>query len=540
MRRIAILAAVLLLVLAVLAACSRGEDAVETGGAASDLSPDEPGWMVDTSPITMDWYIHFSWFGNEWGQGDVVSAYVTELTGVEIDYVVPAGNEAEKLNTLIAGDQLPDYVTIGWWESQVKDMIDGELVYALDELAAQYDPYWNTVTVPERVGWYTQDDGHVYGYPNASFTPSDYDKYDLPANQTFLVRKDMYEAIGSPSMRTPEEFLAALRAAREAFPEVNGQPLIPFGMHEFGDTGNYSLETYIQNFLAAPYEVNGQLVDRFADPEYKRWMETFRQAREEGLITTDVFVDKRAQMEEKIAQGRYFAMLYQRTDFAGQQAILFERDPNSIYMAIDGPANSEMDDPRLAGGGLAGWTLTMISKNAEAPDRAIRFMSYLMSEAGQKAMYLGVEGETWETVDGRDQFIPSVLELMNSDRNAFDRQYGASQTWWMFMDLAMQKQWEPAPVTPFKEMEEWTYPYTVSYAEYDDIDPPVDSELGLVNTKIIELRGRTLPALLNAETESEFEAIWQDWIDRKEELGIADLLEYRQGQVDANKERLGI
>ena len=96
-------------------------------------------------------------------------------------------------------------------------------------------------------------------------------------------------------------------------------------------------------WVRAESTFDGKLIDRFAEPEYKRWLLTFRQAREEGLITTDVFVDKRAQMEEKIAQGRYFSMLYQRTDFATQQGILYERDPQSIYMAIDGPANSNMD-----------------------------------------------------------------------------------------------------------------------------------------------------------------------------------------------------
>ena len=507
---------------------------------SSNLSSDQPGWMVDTSPVEFDWYIHFSWFPNQWGQGDALSAYVTEKTGVDINFVIPAGNEAEKLNTLIAGDQLPDFITLGWWEGQVNDMIDGELVYALDELAEQYDPYFFEVAVPARLGWYTRDDGHVYGYPNASFTPEDYDKFDLPSNQTFLVRKDMYEAIGSPSMRTPEDFLAALRAAKQMFPQVNGQPIIPFGMHEFGDTGNYSLENYIQNFLAIPYEENGKLIDRFAHPEYKRWMLAFRQAREEGLITTDVFVDKRAQMEEKIAQGRYFSMLYQRTDFAGQQQILYENDPDSIYIAVDGPANTSMDDPRLAGQGVAGWTITLISKNNKNPDRAIRFMSYLMSEEGQRDFHFGVQGVTWDTIGGRDQFTPEALEVLQTDRGQFDKVHGAAQTYWMLMDNAMFEQWQPSPISPFKELQEWTLPHTVSYAAYDNIAPQAGTDLGIVNTKIIDLRGKTLPALLNTASESEFESIWDNWLDRKEELGIAELMEFQQTKVDENKAKLGL
>ena len=53
---------------------------------------------------------------------------------------------------------------------------------------------------------------------------------------TFLVRKDMYEALGKPDMTTPEGFLGALRAAKAKFGTVNGQPLIPVGFQEFTDT----------------------------------------------------------------------------------------------------------------------------------------------------------------------------------------------------------------------------------------------------------------------------------------------------------------
>jgi len=152
-----------------------------------------PGWMLNKDkPITFDWYINFSWFARQWGDS-AVSKYITEKTGVNIRYIVPAGNEAEKLNSMIAGNTLPDLIAIGWWEGQVPMMIDSGLVLPLDELAQKYDPYFFKVANPQKLGWYRQDDGHVYGYPNASYTPQDYDKLKgkLTSNQTFLVRKDM-------------------------------------------------------------------------------------------------------------------------------------------------------------------------------------------------------------------------------------------------------------------------------------------------------------------------------------------------------------
>lgn len=368
------------------AGCSKKTSNSTDNEKVSTVSEDEPGWKKDVDkPITFDWYINFSWFPNKWGV-DLTSQYVTKKTGVNINFIVPAGNENEKLNAMIASGKLPDFITLGWWEDAVQKMIDGGLVLPLDELAKQYDPYFFKVADPMKLAWYTKEDGHVYGYPNASSSPKDFERYKelKPSNQTFLVRKDIYEALGKPDMRTPEGFLNALKAAKEKFPTVNGQPLIPFGLHEFTDTGNYSLESYLQNFLAIPMEKDGKLYDRLTDPEYIRWLKTLRKANEMGLLAKDIFVDKRAQMEEKIAQGRYFAMLYQRSDMAAQQQALYAKDKNSIYIAVDGPANSNLDPPTLAGDGIAGWTITLISKDVKDKARAIRFLSYLISEEGQK------------------------------------------------------------------------------------------------------------------------------------------------------------
>ena len=293
------------------------------------------------------------------------------------------------------------------------------MVEPLNKLADQYDPYFFKVADPAKMSWYTQPDGNVYGYPNASSSPKDFEQYsrEYTSNQTFVVRKDMYEALGKPDMRTKEGFLNALKLAKEKFPEVNGQPLIPLGLHEFTETGNYSLEGYLQNFLAVPYEKDGKLYDRATDPEYVSWLKTFRKANEMGLLAKDIFIDKRPQMEEKIAQGRYFAMLYQRSDFTTPQNALFAKDPNSVYIAVDGPGNEALDPPTLSGPGISGWTVTLISKNVKDKARAIRFLSYLISEEGQKDLFMGEPGVTYDTTDGKDVFKPEVLDMLNKDRS---------------------------------------------------------------------------------------------------------------------------
>ncbi|ONI46134.1 ABC transporter substrate-binding protein [Candidatus Epulonipiscioides gigas] len=527
--------------MALLGGCSSDEEAkTELPPPTHTVSADVPGWTVNNSPTELDWYIHFSWFTTPWGE-DMVSQKITEETGVDINFIVPAGNEAEKLNTMIAGDTLPDILTLGWWEGQIPEIIDAGMVYALDELAEMYDPYFFEVADDAREGWYTHTDGHLYQYPNSSYSPADYEKYDnISANPTFLVRKDMYEALGSPDMSTPEGFLDALTRAKEMFPEVNGQPLIPFGTHEFTSAGNMSLDLFLQNFLAIPFEKDGKLYDRTTDPDYIEWLKTINQAWRDGLIANDVFIDARSQMEEKQAQGRYFAMLYQRTDFAAQQQILYANDPDTVYVAIDGPKNSAGDDHTLPGVGIQGWTVTLISKNCEDPERAIQLLTYFMSEHGQKRIKLGIEGETYDNIDGKYVTKPEVTELKMSDRVGYDRKYGADDTFWMMQDLPMQLQWTEPTQPPLAQMEEWGYPYTIFASQYDGLTPPIGSDEETIALKISTLWGETLPELIRAETEAEFDQIFADFVAEREELGFAQLVEFQQSKVDSNKAKLGI
>ena len=526
-----------------LVGCSKKEAAPK---AEAKKSAEVAGWKANADkPIKFDWYINFSWFARHWGDSKV-SKYITQKTGVDVNFIVPAGNEAEKLNAMIAGDALPDLITLGWWEGQIPMMIDADLLYSLDELADKYDPYFWKVTDPVKVGWYRQADGHIYGYPNASYTSTDYEKYQgkLTSNETFLVRKDMYEALGSPDMTTPEGFLGALRAAKAKFPTVNGQSLIPFGTNEFGDTGCSQLQGYLAHFLAIAPEKDGKFVNADLgltdDPEYLRWMKMFRQAHEEGLFATDVFVDKRSQIEEKAAQGRYFCLLYQNWDMQAPQNALYARDPNSIYIAVDGPKNSKGDDPVLAGGGIAGWTVTLISKNCKDPARAIQFLSYLISEEGQMDTNFGIEGETYTIENGVPKLTPEVAELDKTDKNKQETDIGVQYTYWMLMDTAWQAQFGADYAPSLAQPQLWTRPYVHSYAAYDGLTLPVGSDEQLIYEDIQRRWGKVLPQLIRAGSEAEFDKIVAEFNQYKKDKGIDKVIDAQSKLMNENKKKLGM
>ncbi len=510
----------------------------------------DPGWQKDTSPITLDWYINFNWFGTPWDQR-LFPATVTKETGVSINFISPAGNADDKLNSLIVSDELPDLITLDWTAGQIREMIDGGMLYSLDELANEYDPYFFQVAVPSRLSWYTQADGHVYGYPNASYTPEDYEKYDtLTSNNTFLVRKDMYEAIGSPDMTTPDGFVAAIKKAKEMFPEVNGQPLLPLGCHPFTNVGCLSFDAMLQSFLAIPYlNEDGTLHDRQTDPEYIRWLKALRQLGAEGYLEDDIFIDQRDQISEKIAQGRYFAMIYQNSDLTDQQKILWDSTPDKpgsqAYIAIDGPKDSKGDAYQLPGGTINGWTLTLISKKCEKPDRAIRFLSYLMSQHGQELIWMGgPEGEVWEYNDkGIPQWLPEIQELYNTKRSGpggFDETIGGDANYWMLMDNPMGEQWKGDFVEHIRQLKNWTRPYVAYLGQYTGVTFVIDSPEANADTKITNEWGLTLPKLLLAESDEAFDKILSDYVAKRAEYGYDLVSAERLRQINANIEKLGL
>lgn len=516
------------------------QGSVNTENTQIVVDENAPAWQrYAGEEITLDWYINYSWFATPWGE-NLVSQTITEETGVSVNFITPMGNEEEKLNALIASNKLPDIITLGYWETQIDEIIEKDMVYALNELADEYDPYFYTVTDEAVVNWYTEEDGNIYAYPNSSISPQDLEENDnIGSNQTFLVRKDIYEALGSPDMSTPEGFARAVRKAAALYSDVNGKELIPIGAHVFDETGSVSFDKYLMNFLAIPWEKDGKLYDRYTDAEYITWLKLFRQLGEEGYLANDIFVDTRTQMEEKLAEGRYFCMIYQYTDLLAQQRILYENNPESIYIAVEGPRNSAGDDPTLPTTNINGWTVTMISKNCKEPARAIAFMDYLMSEHGQKRIFLGVEGITYDMVDGKPVLRDEVKALLDTNREQYDKVYGADDAYWMLQDNAMQLQWEQKSIPAIQQLKDWALQYPTYNGAYD-MYLPIESEYAKVETQINKLWSEVLPELLLASTEEEFDAILEDFVARRQELGFEALMEEKTAYMIEAKEKLGI
>ncbi|UQZ35282.1 ABC transporter substrate-binding protein [Paenibacillus sp. PK3_47] len=501
------------------------------------LNPEEPAWALDTSPVDLTWFVGANWYAHSWGES-LNSKYITEKTGVNVKLEVPSGEANEHITLMMTSGQLPDLITMGSWETAVKKLWEGDHVYALNELADQYDPYFYKVAGDGTLKWYRQENGNTYGVPNDSYSPNLMHETGMTAaNQTFLVRKDLYEEMGSPDLSTPEGFLGALQLLKDKYPEYKGQPISPFFAQ-----GNvpYGMTEYLQNLLAVPHEKDGKVYDRVTDPDYLTWLKTFRTAYERGLINVDFLVDSDTQVEEKTNNARYFMMVREWTGMTAVNPMLASgANPDSYYIAVDGPQNSKGDSAKLFPGNMDGWMVTMISKSTKNPERAIRFLTYLASEEGQRDLFLGKEGETWEMADGKPQLKAEFADMLGTDIERLEKEYGILDTYWMMRNPVIVNQWRPEKAPVIKQMEDFANAQAdIDSGIYKGLDPLGDSEAAVAWARISQNWEEVLPELVTAKDEAAFDKIFESFLDRRDSYGFQQVMEFRQAELDVRKAKM--
>jgi len=357
------------------------------------------------------------------------------------------------------------------------------------------------------------------------------------ANQTFLVRKDLYEEMGKPDLSTPEGFLNALQLLKDQYSEYKGQPMSPFFAQ-----GNvpYGMTEYLQNLLAVPHEKDGNVYDRITDPDYVTWLKTFRTAYERGLINVDFLVDSDMQVEEKTNNARYFMMIREWTGMSAVNPMLAASgNPDSYYIAVDGPQNSKGDSAKLFPGNMDGWMVTMISKSAKNPERAIRFLTYLASEEGQRDLFLGKEGETWDMVDGKPQLKAELVQLLGTDIERLEKEYGVMDTYWMTRNPVIVNQWRPEKAPVIKQMEDFANKQAdIDSGIYKGLDPLGDSDAAVAWTRISQNWEEVMPELIMAKDEAAFDKVFESFLSRRDSYGFAGVMEYRQNELDARKAKM--
>lgn len=512
-----------------------GSKAKEEVSLENRYTPDAntPAWQLDTKEemTELTWYVNADWWNTDFGN-DVVTKKIKEDLNINIKFIT---GDDTKLNTFFAGNDMPDLITTFDSNSAVVQKAS-TWALPLNELAEKYDPYFNKAAAADTLNWFKLDDGNTYGYPNYSNTQADYDNGTIPAKTAFIIRKDVYEALGQPSISTPEEFKSVMGQIKSQFPD-----LIPFGFNSIGE-GTGSLGDVFQDFLGVPLETeNGEFYNRNLDEDYLAWLKTLNESYREGGISDDSFADDGPAFEEKVKAGKYATMLLDGTpQQGGNLQIFMTANPDKAYMAIDGPKSTVGNEPKLNQSGITGWMISFITKNCKDPAKAIQIFTYLLSEEGQMLMNYGIEGETYtKNADGTVQFTPEVKELQLNNADQFKKEYRMGEFMFFGHDRHKALSADAFPES-IKQMQEWGKGKLVPHFILENINPDQGTAEARSLTAINTTWNTAMVSLIRSKSEAEFDKTLDAYKKFLDENGWEAIVKVRTEKMQANKEKLGI
>ncbi|AEE96520.1 extracellular solute-binding protein [Mahella australiensis] len=551
-------ALVVLLLVSTLAACSgasdteKAEEPNESSEATNNKTEGEreqqktgPSWSWDTSPVTLDWYIDYDWAAYTWdAKNRMMNKLVTEKTGVTVNVITPAAGGSEKLNAMIAGGTLPDIVTLWWASPQFKLMVQGGLVYSINELSEKYAPELMTILPKSMIETHKFPDGNLYGIVSFFWAPEEMDpeKNYWETNAGILARQDIMDQLGITrnDFSTQEGAINALKKVKDSDIKYQGVKVEPM---TFGAEGMDAVDLTLPAFFGVPMEdEQGNYIDQRLHPKYLEVVKFANRLYREGLVSKEVFTSQRQQIEEKIKSGSVFSFLGNVGDYQGPMYDLYKLDKKAKFVTVEPIRSNDGSDPVRIESGI-GWNTTCVTKQSKHPDRAIRFLEFLYSEEGDLIQSYGIEGETYKVnADGTIELMPELLQLQLENPEEFDNKYGFGGFGWLVDYVRVQKRTKPVTETDklkqdwYKDMSKIVYHTTL----FEKLGPDPGTDASNKLTQIDEYWRKQVAQMMVAESEAECERIYNETIQQMNKMGMQDIIKIRNENFQKNKQAAGV
>lgn len=344
---------------------------------------------------------------------------VKDITGVDITCTVALSDASEALYMMMTTGNWPDIITLDGSTPIVNELIDGGYVYSLNELAELYDPDFLT-SIPQAMyqAGCVKGDDVMWGMVSDICAEWKYSNGEINGNlgnQGYMVRHDIWEALGEPSIATPDDLYNTLKLFKEKYPTLDGKPSI--ALAGYGNSGDGTLLTIGYSFglkqeISINYDDN-TVTTRFLDPNFEEYAVFLNKLYREGLLDPEFFV-KGPQQSTETAASNAFMMpwVYHALDEANN--ILKQNDENSVFVAIPPMSATGKDFSFRGSSRMNGSSITFVTKKCADPAAALRIMRYGASPTGSLQMYKGNPGQHYIVKDGVMYQSDEVYNAMQS------------------------------------------------------------------------------------------------------------------------------
>lgn len=498
------------------AACSCGNKG--GGGTAVDVENLPDAKYGDTYPIETDETLTL-WSNlevdAEYKKAEDMPLYKTlsEKTGINIDYIVPStGSDLEQFNLMVASGNLPDIIVYDWYTcygNPTKAMEDN-IILPLNGVFEKYAP--NVSNWLEKIGdnakQIRDDEGRYFGFPSlVDFTEEDVDAFFLYEGP--MIRSDLLEKYGLESPETLDELYNVLKTFK-----ANGikSPLVLEGKRmKSGAYTAFMFGAFGTQYTY--YQDNGKIKYGPLEPGFKDALMTYNKWYKEGLLDNEFASMDDATLTRKMTDGSAGATIHYVSRLAAwTNASGFKYD-GFAYPTLEKGKKAEFGQLTTSGGSGTLGAITSQCKNIEL---AAKFLDYGFSDEGILLNNYGIEGTTYNMVDGVptftdeylndfDKLIPySRLEMtvhqLNryNQRNRADYQQNAFKVWQTnqkahglpsLMPTAEESDEQAQIITEVNTyVEEMVFKFITGYESFDNYDAFVENVKKMGAERVIELK----------------------------------------------------
>ncbi len=397
-----------------LAGCSQNASTEGTGTAAPEQTQPSQEAAANNTPaggkITYWGLLSTTESPNFSNRGDEPFAKAwMEQTGIEIEFMhPPTGQIKEQFSLILADGNLPDIMEYNWLadypggpEKAIKDGV----ILPLNDIFAQYCPNITKYLAenPDIDKMIKTDDGNYYAFPFVRGSQR------LCNTIGLMLRGDLLEELGLEVPTTIDEWHTVLTAFKENgiaspyCPEYTRTDLMnadPF-MAAFGICKNF----YIDD--AGKVQYGG------IQEGYKQYLETMAQWYKEGLIDADLATLKFDQVNAKMINGTAGASLGFAGSYMGTWMGAATAE-NPDYLLVPAPyptlekgtaAEYGFKDSQYSGHASAA-----ITTSCQDVERAAKLLDYAYGEKGHMLFNFGVEGESYDLIDGEPVYTQWIME----------------------------------------------------------------------------------------------------------------------------------
>ena len=323
-------------------------------------------------------------------------------TGIHIDFIhPPIGQAEEQFSLMVASREFPDMISYNWinYPGGPDKAIDANVIVSLNDLIDGNAPNFKSWAAKEEYARDLKtDSGKYFGFP--AINTGDYRIFGGPC-----LRGDWLKELGLAIPETIDEWDTVLRAFKEK--KGASAPLTgDIGMFNWMDVWNSGFDVGIRLYVE-----DGTVKYGPAEPGFKAFLTKFHEWYADGILDMDYPTNNGALLTEKLTNGESGAAIcYIGGSIGAYMTMMKDKDPNYEMVAAPHPTAQKGTPPRFmtAEYDVEKPFLAVTTACADTAT-AVKWIDNFYSEEGRMLVNFGVEGDTYNMVDGKPVYTDKIL-----------------------------------------------------------------------------------------------------------------------------------